>query len=828
MKRQCTAVLALTIVLLTAVFPTASAQLNLKPQPPAPEQKTAATGELTAVPSPPTTIPMEDIALKAAEVTSLLRSISEKLPLGTEIETIRDSLADASATVARDAEISKALLGQQPPLPILQEQQQQWQRQKLMFTEWLELLRKRSKEFQDKQLILADLQTIWTQTLNNAEESQAPDQSLLLINDTVKSIGAARVPLKEQLALVLDLQSRVGREVEQCSSVLAEIARLQQASVSDILARDSLPLWSARNWAEAGKSLPGGFQVALSAYRQEIGRYFTVPSHQMPLHAGLLAVLASVFLIAGSQVRRRAGSEAEFSPFTRVFDQPIAAALVMTIFVVTVPYHSPLSATTIGTFQALALVPMIMLVRPLVPGRLAWTLSALGLLFACDTLREILLADHLPGQLFLVLESLTGLAVLSWLLRQDRSIFGKGAGSAMMPLVHFGAILVLLHFAGGGVAAASGYVRLARVITPGIIAFGVIALAMYAALRVCIGLVAFALQIWPLRLLRLVRHHRLLLEQRLYRLLLLLAVFGTVVRYLGNIGLLEPVVQVVHAILTTKVGRGGFSLSAAGVIEFVLTVWAAYLLSTFLRFILQEDVYPRIRITRGKSYAVSSLLHYLILTIGFIIAIAALGVDLTKLTVLTGALGIGIGFGLQSVVSNFVSGLILLFERPIQVGDTVEVGIIQGKVRRIGIRASTVHTRQGADIIVPNSQLVTEKVTNWTFTDQLKRIDLPVGVSYKSPPKLVIALLESVARQHPHVLTEPAPQGLFVGFGESALNFELRAWTDQFDDWHRIQSELATALYDAVLAAGMTFPFPQREVRLLKDAEDQTGKPDPV
>jgi small-conductance mechanosensitive channel len=176
---------------------------------------------------------------------------------------------------------------------------------------------------------------------------------------------------------------------------------------------------------------------------------------------------------------------------------------------------------------------------------------------------------------------------------------------------------------------------------------------------------------------------------------------------------------------------------------------------------------------------------------------------------------VGIGFGLQSVVNNFVSGLILLFERPIHVGDTIEVGTLLGVIRRIGIRASTVRTWQGADIIVPNAQLITENVTNWTLSDRLRRIDLPVGVNYSAEPQEVIKILETVALANPNVLHSPPPQGLMMGYGDSSINFELRAWTDEFDNWPAVRSELAVALYDAVHAAGMTFPFPQREVRLL-------------
>jgi small-conductance mechanosensitive channel len=260
------------------------------------------------------------------------------------------------------------------------------------------------------------------------------------------------------------------------------------------------------------------------------------------------------------------------------------------------------------------------------------------------------------------------------------------------------------------------------------------------------------------------------------------------------------------------------------IVAFFLTVLGAYLLSAFIRFVLEEDVYPRTRIATGQSYAVSSLLNYAIVAIGFVVALGVLGMDLTKVTVLAGAFGVGIGFGLQSVVNNFVSGLILLFERPIHVGDTVQVGSLQGRVRRIGIRASIVRTMQGAEIIVPNAQLITEQVTNWTLSDQLRRLDLPVGVNYGAAPKKVIELLETVARAHPKVLQDPAPRGLFMSYGDSSINFELRAWTEQTNTV-QVHSDLTVAIYDAVYAAGISFPFPQRDVRVLSDHDAASAVP---
>jgi small-conductance mechanosensitive channel len=325
-----------------------------------------------------------------------------------------------------------------------------------------------------------------------------------------------------------------------------------------------------------------------------------------------------------------------------------------------------------------------------------------------------------------------------------------------------------------------------------------------------------------------VRKHCDLLESWAQRLFFWAAAFIWARRFLEYIGLLDPVVALGNAILETRLERGSISISIEDILAFGITVWAAYLLSAFIRFALQEEVYPRRGVARGMSYAYSRLVHYVILAFGFLVGLGVLGLDLSKVSVLAGAFGVGIGFGLQDVVNNFVCGLILLFERPVHVGDIVEVGGLQGEVRRIGIRASTVRTYQGADIIVPNSQFITANVTNWTLSDQLRRIDLPVGVNYGAVPQQVIKLLETVALANERILKQPPPRGLFMGYGDSSINFELRAWTDEFDNWGLIRSELAAAVYDAVHAAGMSFPFPQREVRVLGEpAAEKRVAPQP-
>ncbi len=775
----------------------------------------------TPAPSGPAAIPVADVATKATEVANQLQTITQKLAPSPQIETIRQLLPDVSLQIDEDLAVTTKVLEGLPALPTLQAQQQLWQQIQAKTTGWLAELTKQSNALQVVLDHLSGLQDIWVMTLKAAQDSKAPGPTLQQVNETLAAIREAQIPLKAQLTSVLDLQSSVSDEVAKCGTVLAKIDQVQKKSMSEILVQDSLPIVNPALWAGSLSGLPERIRSDGAAYVKTVNKYFRDASEGMPLHGKFLVILTLLFLAARYQARKMTAAGTTFSSAIKVLDHPISAALTVTLLLVTSPYW-PLPSVLQRTYQFLAFEPMIILIRPNIPRRLVPGLYLLWLLVGIDAVREVFSGELLIGQILLMIESLGGIVTTFWFLRSLRPVLGETFGSSRLRIHQSGSVLVLLILFSGLAAAAMGYMRLARLMTPGIIAGGMLAVALYVSLRVFISIVDIAFHVWPLRTLRMVQNNRELLERRLHLLLVWAAIVAWTVRFLSYTGFLQPVLSFGITVLHATYERGEFSISVGGVLEFFITIWAAYLLSALLRFVLREDVYPRIRVAPGKSYAVSSLLHYIIIALGFIAGIAVLGINLTKLTVLTGALGVGIGFGLQSVVNNFVSGLILLFERPIQVGDTVEVGDLLGKVRRIGIRASTVHTRQGADIIVPNSQLITEKVTNWTLSDMLRRIDLPVGVSYSSVPKDVIKVIEMVAIDNPHILADPPPQVLFTGYGDSSINFELRAWTDRFDDWPQIRSELATAVFEAVRAAGMSFPFPQREVRILGDAE---GRP---
>jgi len=243
---------------------------------------------------------------------------------------------------------------------------------------------------------------------------------------------------------------------------------------------------------------------------------------------------------------------------------------------------------------------------------------------------------------------------------------------------------------------------------------------------------------------------------------------------------------------------GAFKVSPGDVVLFGLTIWASFLVSRVLRFFLEEEVYSRVKLAPGLHYSISKIVNYAILLIGFFLAVAAVGFDLTRLTILVGAFGVGLGFGLQNIINNFVSGLILLFECPIKVGDVIQLGGNEGVVKHIGIRASIVEAPNGSEFIVPNAGLISETVTNWTFSDRLRRIDMPITVGGPADAAPVMDLLRGVALRLPRVLKDPPPEILLGNVAGDSLSFELRIWIDQSEDWSQVRSQLALAIRAAL------------------------------
>jgi small-conductance mechanosensitive channel len=276
----------------------------------------------------------------------------------------------------------------------------------------------------------------------------------------------------------------------------------------------------------------------------------------------------------------------------------------------------------------------------------------------------------------------------------------------------------------------------------------------------------------------------------------------------------DPFSAWVKKILTFDISVGTMAFSLWNIIMFFFLIWLTILIGRIIRTVFEGETGIRDRMRKGVPGAISLLLRITIFTIGFLLAVAALGVEMDKLTILLGAFGVGIGFGLQNIFNNLVSGIILAFERPIKEGDIIEVGVLLGIVKEIGLRSSVIRTYDGSEVITPNGNLISNELINWTRSDMRRRAEVNVGVKYGTDPQKLLDILLKTADNFDQALKQPPPMALFKGFGESSLDFRLLFWIADADIRLQIQSDMTVMVNNAIIEAGIEIPFPQRDLHV--------------
>jgi small-conductance mechanosensitive channel len=278
---------------------------------------------------------------------------------------------------------------------------------------------------------------------------------------------------------------------------------------------------------------------------------------------------------------------------------------------------------------------------------------------------------------------------------------------------------------------------------------------------------------------------------------------------------MERFAERVRAVLAWSVHFAGADVSVADALVAALALAAAYTLARVARRVLERRLGSHVNLTPNARFLILRSTTVAILCMGAVAALNILQIRLTGLAVTFGFLSVGIGFGLQNITSNFVSGIILLFERPVRVGDLITVGDSLGRVEAIGIRSTLLRTADNVELIIPNSQFIEQTVTNWTYRDKSVRVHVLVGVAYGSDTELVVRLLLDLARAHPLALQEPEPAVQLTTFGESSLDFALLVWIPDPAQRQDVVSDLNFAINAAFREHGVEIPFPQRDMRVI-------------
>lgn len=652
---------------------------------------------------------------------------------------------------------------------------------------------------------LIEMQEVWRQTLAGSSRQSSPEEVLQRIRATQDGILTTRNYVEQRQKQLLSLQNRVALEKTRVEQALSRVEMTRQQAVDRLFYQDSLPLWQARALQSGEPSLLPAVESSGRRQVSELSDYARQNSERFWIHGLLVGALWALAGWARGTVATWAQTEPTLQRVAAVFERPLAMAILLSLSLSgwLYPQIPPMGLALLG---AAALLPTILILRRLVEPQLFPILHVLVVFYLVDQLRLIAAAVPVLARILFLLQMIAGLVFCLFVWRRNSKL--------PLALLGVGLRLGMLFFLASSVATVLGYLNLAYLGGNAVLRSAYLALILYAGVRVVDGLLLLTLRIRPLCLLASVRTHRLWLRQRVHSYVRWAAVLLWLLSFLEMLSQRSRVLEGLGAFWDAGLRIGALRVTVGSLIAFAAILWGAALFSRLLSFLLQEDVYPRMQLARGVPYAITTTSHYLILLLGFLLAMAAAGIDMTRFTILAGAFSVGLGFGLQNIVNNFVSGLILLFERPVKLGDFVQIGELSGRVERIGIRASVVRTLTSAEVIVPNSKLISDSVTNWTLSSRQRGIEIPVAVGCESDPLKVQRLLLEVARSHPQVSSEPPPAANLVEFGADTLNFELLAYTDVYEQWIQTRSELMMAILLKFSQEGISMPFPQRDIHL--------------
>jgi small-conductance mechanosensitive channel len=657
---------------------------------------------------------------------------------------------------------------------------------------------------------LRELRERWDKAVEVAREREAPPEVLDVIRRTSPEIDATISELREDRNAALAALSEIATLQLRATRFQNELAARQAAAVSAARVAADAPIWQPRTWSN-----PLGGEEGLASQRRHVRAVAAyLADHGVAVAGwffGILVVAFAVMRSARAAVNDFLRDDAGSLKAGAVFERPFSAALLIAL----------LSMLSLAPPFPIAFSHLVWAIVPIPAAALAVTVFARPIRLSAYTLAVILsftqfelLNETMPAidRILIIVQSLALIGAFLVDLRRDnwKAAFPGVRASRLAALVR----LVCAVLGAVIVATILGFVGLAETMKN--LAFGGLGLAMIFVVLsyVLTGFVLALLWVRPLSRLEIVRRERRKIVATLRTGIRWVAGLFWAIATLELGGLLSAATELLDRLLATEFGIGAVTVSVSAIASGVAILLVTYLVTQLVRFVIEGSARTTAAGSVGAAFAISKLVRYAIAVVGFLFAIVVIGFDLTSVTVLAGAVGVGLGFGLQNIFNNFFSGLIMLLEQPIRVNDIAKVDELMGKVREVGFRATVIETFDGAEVIVPNADFISKTVLNWTKSNRRRRAEIDVGVAYGSDTKQVLEILEASAADMDGVAGDPKSFAIFTGFGDSSLNFRLYVWVVDLSDILTVPSRIRQTILEKLDDAGITVPFPQRDVHI--------------
>jgi len=656
----------------------------------------------------------------------------------------------------------------------------------------------------------------WQHTLESSADDDLLEERAQRMNKTIHRLDSVRGILHADMRFLLSQQDRLSEKRNELE-VLKDRVKDQKVLLGEQLFTLELPGFFRelsnlkdstlleKHYLQMKKTIAADTEILKAEYVAPV-----VVASVMLLVLLIFAIwykrrFASLISVAKFELSEM-HMELIYSPAVTVV---FVIAILMRFFVPDLP-HSYYALNLL-----IMMIPVIIIVIRLFGSQVRVWIVVLLFLNALTFLYEISYTPSILLRIVLLGFSITGLWLFIWLMVKKPlySRYGKSLAYKLFRLLIFVFVILLLIAI---VANLVGAFSLAEFFTLLPIQIAVLAIGIQVTIKVADTLIYLFLASNYMQQVNVIRNEFEIIYRksvRLFSLFLWLFFFTSALRIFR---LKDAVFDWGLELFTTgrKIGNAEFSLGNIFILIFV--IWLSIMITRIISHILEEDVFTRVKMSKGVPSTIILLLRVVLISAGFFLALAAAGIELTNISIVLGAFSVGIGFGLQNIFNNMVSGLILAFERPIKVGDVVQVGELIGTVNSIGLRSSVVRSYEGAEVIVPNGNLISNEMINWTRSDYIRRMDIRIGVAYGTEPQLVKDILKKIAQDHDKVRRIPMPEVFFIDFGDSSLDFRLLAWV-HVDYKLTTESEIRFELNKRLKEAGVEIPFPQTDLHVRSD-----------
>lgn len=761
-----------------------------------------------------TAVLLMDIPNEAVKITSKIQSDLNSELLQPVVYTIRPIIDSIQNKVDVLGLLSDQMLDDQLPFGFYQGLLLRWLRLQGQINKPEKILTDYSTELTNVERVLSDNRKQWSKTHSELLDKDSPEELINRVAEVLNLIDSTAQMMKDSLDLALNLLNRTTEIKMTLVNYQVQIEATQETQFDQILKTRTEPLWSA-NFAKDSTSFFGANRDLILFGLEDAKDYFNV-------NKGILSSLGLIFILILSAIlwlRRQHKSLSKETKSTNktgsfIVSRPIVSAFMLTILwsMWALP-EMPYLMDKINSF--IFLIPFLFIFHGIVDHPLRWSLYFFSILFIYVNFSPFFYVGSGINRFAIIFESIFIAAYLIWFLRHKNKIRPDNRASRIWyQFLVFISPLYLIVILSGIVANIIGYENINRLMVSGILVSLLLALIFgttYFSIR---GLLMLFTVTKIARLSNIIRTKQKDFLKIFDRLAWFVTAFAWFYFSLKSFQLLKPLYEWATDIWNVGYRFGELQVTIGGIISFFIIILLSWLISRLVKLILQEEVLGRFKMPRGVPMAISSITQYALVFTGVIMALAYAGFDLNNLGLIAGALGIGIGFGLQNVVGNFISGLILVFERPVTVGDIVRVEEHDGIVVSIGIRSSIIQQWDGSRIIVPNSDLISKKVLNWTMKKYKRRFIMTINTAPDTDPDLVLKLIHEAISNVEGVLSDPASKTYFKGIVDQSLKFELFYWVS--DNILDVESNVNLSVQKELSKAGIKILLP-RKVELQKD-----------